>query len=168
MFYHKYTLGFGYTPPMLHVVVTGTFDGLHPGHRFVFRKAKALGHRLTVVVARDATVLRVKQRTPVHTQAVRRRAVAKVPEVNRAILGLPGPDKLAIIMRLRPDIIALGYDQRAFTKNLRAELRFRGLRVRVVRLPAFQPHRHKSGLIRARREREALHKAKGRGSLSKH
>lgn len=137
---------------MTHVVVTGTFDGLHPGHRFLFRKAKALGHRLTVVVARDITVQNIKGRKPDHTQAQRQRAVAASPNVDRAVLGLPGRDKLAIIVRLRPDIVALGYDQRAFTKNLRVELRARGLPIRVVRIPAFKPRLYKSGLIRARRD----------------
>jgi FAD synthetase len=140
---------------MTHVVVTGTFDGLHPGHRFLFRQARKLGDRLTVVVARDATVLQVKGRLPDHQQNIRRRHVAAHPVVDRAIIGLPGKDKLRIIQKLQPNIIALGYDQRAFTTGLRAELKTRGLHVRVVRLPAYHPRRYKSGLIRARQERLA-------------
>jgi FAD synthetase len=153
---------------MVHVLVTGTFDGLHPGHRFLFRRAKALGDRLTVVVARDKTVYKVKGRHADHNETTRRDQVAEVSHVNKAILGWPGKDKLAIVIRLRPDIIALGYDQRAFTQNLRRQLRVRGLPTKVVRLPAYQPRRYKSGLIRLRRERQALHAQKRHGSFSKH
>ena len=153
---------------MTHVVTTGTFDGLHPGHHFLLRHAKALGDRLTVIVARDATVRRVKNRHPDNNEIARRKHVAQSPYVDQAILGLTGKDKLAIIIRLKPNIIALGYDQRAFTQNLRRQLRARGLKVRVVRLPAYYPRRYKSGLIRLRRERRALRAHKRHGSLSKH
>lgn len=142
---------------MVHVVVTGTFDGLHPGHRFLFRTARALGDRLTVVVARDATVRRVKGHLPDHTQGRRRSAVAADPSVDRAVLGLPGRDKLAIIIRLQPAIVALGYDQRAFTQGLRAALRARGVQVRVCRLPAYHPRRYKSKIIRERLRRSKTH-----------
>ena len=45
---------------MKKVLVFGTFDLLHKGHKFVFRTAKQFG-QLYVVVARDTTVKKHKK-----------------------------------------------------------------------------------------------------------
>ena len=45
------------------VLVFGTFDGLHEGHQFFLKKARALGDRLVVVVARDVSVIALKGRS---------------------------------------------------------------------------------------------------------
>lgn len=132
---------------MVKVLVTGTFDILHPGHLSLFRQAKKLGDFLIVVVARDSTVLKIKGRRPHHSQQLRIRCLKKVKLVDRVVLGRPG-DKLKVIELQKPDVIGLGYDQRAFTRGLRQQLKKRGLRVRVVRLKAFRPHLFKSSLIK--------------------
>ena len=41
---------------MKKVLVFGTFDGLHEGHKDFLRQAKQYGDHLTVVVGRDSTV----------------------------------------------------------------------------------------------------------------
>ncbi|RJO58887.1 FAD synthase [Candidatus Parcubacteria bacterium] len=133
---------------MKKIVVTGTFDHLHPGHLFLFKKAKALGDYLTVVVARDKTVKKVKGKLPWQPERFRLKMVKRVKWVDRAVLGKLAKDKLKIIKELKPDILALGYDQRAFTQNLRRELKKRKLLTRVVRLPAFQPKKYKSRLLK--------------------
>ena len=44
-------------------MIFGTFDLLHPGHFFVLEEAAKRGD-VTVVVARDSTVKRIKNRPP--------------------------------------------------------------------------------------------------------
>ena len=132
---------------MKKVLVTGTFDILHPGHLSLFKQAKRLGDFLIVVVARNSTVFNVKGKKPRHNQKQRVRQLGKIRIINRIVLGQPG-DKLKVVERQKPDVIGLGYDQRIFTKNLRAELKKRGLRVRIVRLKPYQPDRYKSSLLR--------------------
>lgn len=133
---------------MTTVLVSGTFDGLHPGHEDLFRQARALGDRVVVVVARDETVGAVKGRPPKRKEAERLQTVQTQPFVDQAILGNPG-DKLAVVEEISPDVILLGYDQEAFTDGLEARLRARGIQSRIVRAQAFHPERYKSSLLDA-------------------
>lgn len=129
------------------VLVFGTFDRLHPGHRALFSQAKKLGDQLYVVVARDETVLTTKKHLPEQNEQQRLEHVRNAPDVFSARLGQEG-DKYAVIEEIQPDIIALGYDQTFFTDRLTSELSKRGLHPRVVRLKAHQPERYKSSLLR--------------------
>lgn len=115
-------------------MATGVFDLLHLGHLHFLMEAAKLGETLTVIVAHDETVRRLK-REPVVPALVRAELVAALKPVDRAVVGHPG-DMLAIIQELRPHIIALGHDQHLFEPAaLEAKLALRGLKVKVVRLP---------------------------------
>ncbi len=129
------------------VLVFGTFDDLHPGHLALFQQAKNLGEELYVVVARDETVINTKKRLPVQNEQLRLQNVQQAPGVFSARLGQAG-DKYAVIEEIRPDVIALGYDQSFFVDQLNSELSKRGLHPRIVRLKAFHPERYKSSLLR--------------------
>lgn len=133
---------------MKKILVTGTFDMLHPGHLSLFRQAKRQGDFLIVVVSRDSTVKKIKGRRPRHNQRQRVRRLKKIKLVDRVVVGRPG-DKLKIIEQQKPDVIGLGYDQRVFTKNLRSELKKRGLAPRIVRLKPFRSQIYKSSLLRS-------------------
>lgn len=132
---------------MRSVMVFGTFDLLHEGHRFLFREAKKHGDSLTVVVARDKNVLRVKGNEPAHKEQDRLRHVRAEPHVDRAVLGHID-DVYRILEETRPAVICLGYDQRAFTDTLEAELARRNITATVIRLPAYRPETYKSSLIK--------------------
>lgn len=140
---------------MIRVVATGTFDLIHPGHEFFLREAKKLGDHLTVIVSRDETVKRVKQRPPIHSEAERLDAIRKLGLADEVALGRLEEDKHATVLDLKPNVVALGYDQAAFTDHLERILKERGLtNVRVVRLPAFKPEEYKSTILRQRLERK--------------
>ena len=127
------------------VLCFGTFDILHPGHVFFLREAKKYGE-LSVVVALDETVMKVKGKAPRFSQEQRKANLEKLGIAGKVVLGNPG-DKLKVVEDIRPDIICLGYDQQAFTKNLQAELLKRNIHCRIIRLPAFEPHKYKSSLL---------------------
>ncbi len=95
------------------VLCCGTFDHLHPGHLSFLEQAAALGSELVVVVARDENVKRIKGEYPDHGEEERRVQVAALGIAARVVLGYPGGNFLKIVAELRPDIIALGYDQKA-------------------------------------------------------
>ncbi len=134
---------------MKKVLVTGTFDSLHPGHLDLFQQAKTKGGFLIVVIARDKTVRAVKGHRPRNNEQQRLTAVQNLPIVDKAVLGHHA-DKLKIIVEEQPDIICLGYDQQAFTEHLAAELKKRGLITPVIRLKAFQPGQYKSSILDGR------------------
>ncbi|MFZ3100384.1 MAG: adenylyltransferase/cytidyltransferase family protein, partial [Minisyncoccales bacterium] len=90
---------------MKKVLVFGTFDGLHPGHINFFQQAKKLGDELIVVVARDATVEKVKGRRPRKNENARLSDARNAGIAGEVLLGNLG-DTYAIIKQIKPDIIA--------------------------------------------------------------
>ena len=92
------------------VLAGGVFDIIHPGHLHTLRAAKALGNVLVVVIATDKTAQKMKSRTPLHNMEVRQDLVSSLSMVDFAILGHEG-DIFKTVALVKPDIIALGYDQ---------------------------------------------------------
>lgn len=125
----------------------GTFDYFHAGHEDYLRQAKALGETLIVVVARDETVKKVKGQAPAMNEKKRLRDVATCPYVDKAVLGYPG-DKYYVIKKFRPNILALGYDQFAFTYGLKTLFIKENIDTEIVRMEAFEPQMFKSSFIR--------------------
>lgn len=123
------------------VLVFGTFDLLHPGHRFLFAEASKRG-ALTIVVARDRNVQRIKGRFPVQDEDERMSRVrAAAPEAS-VVLG-DAHDFLVPVKAIDPDLILLGYDQRLPPGLTEADLPWE-----TERLPAFEPERYKSSILR--------------------
>ncbi len=119
------------------VMATGVFDLLHPGHLKFLSQAKALGTELVVVVARDSTAKRFKH-TPITSESSRVEMVGGLKPVDKAILGNEG-DIYEILEEIKPDVIALGFDQIHNEERILEECRKRGLAsTRVVRLPRFE------------------------------
>lgn len=128
---------------MKKIMVFGTFDLLHKGHLNMFEQAKKQGD-LIIVVARDDTVKKVKARKPKYSEKIRQKRLKKY---GKAILGYK-TDKYKIIEKYKPDIIGLGYDQDSFTKDLRKQLKKRKLKIKIIRLKSYKPHKYKSSLLK--------------------
>ncbi len=125
------------------VLVFGTFDLLHPGHKWFLRTGAKHGGRLVAVIARDANVIKLKGRAPVWSEEARLKAVGGLPCVDRAVLGYKDWRKrMAIIKDIKPDVIVLGYDQRA--KIPRGGYK-------IIRLKAHHPEKYKTTLLRKKR-----------------
>lgn len=106
------------------VLAAGCFDLLHYGHLRYLEEAKKLGGEgaeLVVVVARDSTIMRRKGRPPVMKEEDRRALVEALKPVDRAILGGVDFDTELVIREVKPDIIALGYDQNDLEEIVKAK-----------------------------------------------
>jgi len=121
---------------MVKVMATGTFDLLHMGHIYYLREAKKLGDMLIVVVATDSTVRKLKHE-PVNPEQIRLNLVKELRIVDDAYLGHED-DMYEIVEEIKPDIIALGFDQIHDENKIKSELKKRGLKVKVVRLSEFK------------------------------
>lgn len=141
---------------MYKVMCMGTFDLLHQGHISYFEQAKQHGNELVVVVARDSSVIAERGKKPMFPEEERRQAVAKVPIVNRAILGNEG-DKLKIVLQEKPDVICLGYDQTVDEKVLQKKLAEQGLNPKIVRAKAHQPEKYKSRILKLQAQPKTQH-----------
>lgn len=131
------------------IMVFGTFDGLHKGHIDFFKQAKNLTQNsfLIVSIARDKNVFKIKGEYPKLKEKVRMLLVNKTKLVDRVVLsGLK--NHIPHIVRIRPDIIALGYDQKAYVKNLKKDLKNKGILVKIIRLKPYQEHIYKNHLLK--------------------
>ena len=117
---------------MVKVMATGTFDLLHMGHIYFLKEAKKLGDTLVVVVATDKTVRRLKHE-PVNPQEIRLKLIKELKIVDEAFIGHED-DMYKIVKEIKPDIIALGYDQIHDEKTIEKELKKRNIKVKIVRL----------------------------------
>ncbi len=98
------------------ILAAGKFDILHLGHLAYLQQAKELAGEygeLVVVIALDSTILKERGAPPVFPQEQRRRLVEALDVVDQAVLGYETTDHTRIVRDLKPDIIALGYDQHA-------------------------------------------------------
>ena len=92
------------------VLAGGVFDIIHPGHIHTLNAAKALGDVLVVVVATDNTAVKMKKRRPIHTQAQRQELVNSLSMVDACLIGQE-ENMFKTVNNVKPQIIALGYDQ---------------------------------------------------------
>ncbi|MFA6304594.1 MAG: tRNA pseudouridine(55) synthase TruB [Patescibacteria group bacterium] len=102
---------------MTKVLITGTFDIIHPGHLNLIKQAKELGDFIVAIIARDQNVIKVKGRESYFNEADRVENLKKLGLVDKVILG-DVVDPYKMIIQEKPDIIALGYDQQAFVEGL--------------------------------------------------
>jgi FAD synthetase len=118
------------------VMAAGVFDLLHLGHVHYLTEAKKLGDELVVVVATDVMVARRKHQ-PIIPQEQRLALVAALKPVDVALLGSP-QDQYQTVAAVKPDVIALGYDDYHRADEIRAECAKRGLgAIEVARMPQF-------------------------------
>jgi FAD synthetase len=116
------------------VLVGGVFDLIHPGHIHTLKAAKEQGDILVVVVARTSTAMKIKKdRRIYHDENTRQELVSSLSFVDLAIIGKEGT-LYDTVEYVKPDIIALGYDQAHSEKDISANCKRRNLNVRVVRL----------------------------------
>jgi FAD synthetase len=123
------------------VLASGVFDLLHLGHVKFLEEAKKAGGKnaeLIVIIARDSTVQETKGRKPIMPESQRRALVESLKVVDEAVLGFENFDVDDVIDRIKPDVIALGYDQASMERRVREYVDKHGLNVKVVRVGKFE------------------------------
>ncbi len=136
------------------VMVFGTFDYLHAGHENLFTQAKGLGSYIVAVIALDKTVNNIKGNMPDHNEKLRAENLRATGWASKVVLG-DQKDKTKAIKQFKPDIIALGYDQFAFTYNLEKLIIDLKLDTTVTRLTPYRPDMYKSSIIKSQKMAEA-------------
>jgi cytidyltransferase-like protein len=139
------------------VLAGGVYDILHLGHLAVLAEAKTYGDLLVVVVATDVTVETLKGRRPVFPEEDRRALVESLKPVDAAILGYEdvGMGYEQVIDEVKPNIIALGYDQDSVARTVIELVEKKRRDIRIVRLSKFDKEKYlSSSAIRQRFFRE--------------
>lgn len=129
----------------------GTFDGIHEGHLAALREARTYAHELVVGVPRDVIVKTLKGRFPRQGELVRRAALRKTGIPTRVVLGDEKIGTYAIVKKLKPDLICLGYDQKELKKDLQWKMQ-EGIvsKIPLKTLKAHYPRTLHSSLLRKR------------------
>ncbi len=127
------------------VVASGRFDLIHKAHIRYLERAKAAGGpgaKLVVVVARDRLVKRETGADPTFDEKSRLYMIRTLKPVDRAVLGPSTYDLKSgirrIILKLKPDIIAIGYDQKwiySQAKEVMEEMKWH--KTKLVRIRRF-------------------------------
>ena len=120
------------------VLAGGVFDIIHPGHIHTLKAAKALGDILVVAIATDKTAQKMKKRIPLHNQELRRELVNCLSMVDVAIIGHEN-DIFETVKLVKPEIIALGYDQIHQEKFMSDGCKRINLNTKIVRLQSPVP-----------------------------
>ncbi|MCW4024200.1 MAG: FAD synthase [Candidatus Bathyarchaeota archaeon] len=122
------------------VLASGVFDLLHLGHVKYLEEAKAAGGKnakLTVIVARDSTVEKLKGRKPIMSEDERCALVKALRIVDEAVLGAEHFDMAEVIDLVKPDVIALGYDQEDILRQVQNYVTANKSGIKVVRVGKF-------------------------------
>lgn len=122
------------------VLAAGVFDLLHLGHVKFLEEAKKAGGEnaeLIVIVARDKTVQKRKNDRTIMSENQRAALVESLEVVDEAILGYEEFDIEKVIEKIKPDIIALGHDQKGIGKMVRQAIADLKLKIKIVKIGKF-------------------------------
>lgn len=122
------------------VLASGVFDLLHLGHVRFLQEAKKTGGdnaKLIVIIATDNTVEKTKGRKPIMSEDQRCALVESLKVVNKAVLGYEHMDIGEVLVKIKPDIIALGYDQEDMANEVKTFVATYKLPVEVVSIGKF-------------------------------
>jgi len=122
------------------VLTSGVFDLIHYGHIRLLEEAKKLGgegSRLVVIVARDETINKLKGKPPVIPEDQRRAVIEALKVVDEALLGYEDINMLKVINLIKPNIIAVGYDQQNIEDMTNEAIKTQKLPIKVIRLGRF-------------------------------
>ena len=128
------------------VLAGGVFDIIHHGHIHMLSAARSLGDMLVVVVASDNTARKSKRKAPLcHTEDIRRYLVSMIRTVDACVIGAE-KSIFDTVKEIRPDVIALGYDQAHRKEDIEDGCGKLGIDAEVVRLESPMPDVSSSNL----------------------
>lgn len=126
---------------MKKIVAFGSFDPLHEGHKKFLKEAKSLGY-LIVVVSHGDKIKLEKHHDPSQDNDERLENIKQLKIADEVILGEPS-DIYSLLDKIKPDIIALGYDQK-----IPEPLKNKVKKYKIISLRSFHPEKYKSSLIK--------------------
>jgi FAD synthetase len=100
---------------MKKVLAGGCFNKIHKGHVFFLKSAKKLGEYLVVVVSNNKLNKKKYGKKSVPAR-IRKRNIEKLKIADKVVVGHRS-NFVAVVKKEKPDIIALGYDQKLPVKK---------------------------------------------------
>ena len=132
---------------MRKVMVFGVFDGVHEGHRHFFREAKKIGDYLIAVVAADEVAKALKRKSPKKDISERIAEIEEEIEIDEVLVGDEEMGSWEIVKKVRPHVIAVGYDQKEMKKNLENSMDDFNWFIEIETISAHKPEKYHSSLL---------------------
>lgn len=126
---------------MVKVMVFGTFDGLHDGHRAMLEEARRLGDYLMAVVAQDHMVAHLKGHLPKKNLVERFEHLQKQDGVDKVVIGDAHVGTWNVIKRYKPNVIGIGHDQHMLKSDLENILPRIGVKAEIKQLKYFESNK---------------------------
>ncbi|HAT03991.1 MAG TPA: hypothetical protein DCS29_04450 [Candidatus Magasanikbacteria bacterium] len=137
---------------MKKVLIFGTFDIVHAGHIHMFKEAREYGDCLVVSVAKDVNAEKIKGKAPFYNEHERVDFLKNIKIIDEVLMG-DANDPYKNINTVKPDVIALGYDQKVYVDHLEDAITNMGLEIQIVRLAPYYEKRFKSKKLKKYIER---------------
>ena len=94
--------------------------------------------------------MKIKERLPFLNEKKRLALIKKYKIADKIVLsGIK--NHIPHITKEKPDIIALGYDQKAYVKNLKKDLKNKGTLAKIVRLRPYREKIYKNNLLKIKK-----------------
>ena len=142
---------------MKRVMIFGTFDIVHDGHRHLLHEAASMGEEVIIVVSRDEHVLELKGKLPLNVLEERMETISCESEVTEVI---PSDEELGtygVIEVYKPDIVLLGYDQDELRASLLTWMDEQELTgISVTHASAYEPEMFNTNILAEQMEEEGL------------
>ena len=129
-------------------MIFGVFDGLHKGHLHFINQASKLGSIITVVT-RNSIILKMKKHLPKFSLK-KRISDLSVARTVLAIKIIAGDTKIGswnVIKKNKPDIVALGYDQKDLKKSLKKFISENKLKIKIKIISPHKPKKFHSSIL---------------------
>jgi FAD synthetase len=128
------------------VLVFGTFDVIHPGHKFFLQQAAEYGDKLVAVIARDEFVKTTKNKTPVHNQEERIDHILKSGLVDDAYLSDSVTGSFSVISKVNPQVVCFGHDQTTLADYFNIWLNQNNQKIEIVIIEPYKREKYSSTL----------------------
>jgi FAD synthetase len=126
------------------VLVFGTFDVIHPGHKFFLEKSAEYGEKLVAVIARDSFVNKTKKKTPVHSQKERMDHIKNSGLVDDACLSDIVTGTFNVVAEIDPDIVCFGHDQVKLVESFQRWLNKQNKEIEIVMIESYKRDQYSS------------------------
>ncbi|MBI9098970.1 MAG: adenylyltransferase/cytidyltransferase family protein [Spirochaetaceae bacterium] len=128
------------------VLVFGTFDVIHPGHKFFLEQSAEYGDKLVAVIARDDFVSSIKKKTPVHSQEERIKHIISSGLVDDACLSDKITGTFNVVMKINPQVVCFGHDQIKLAESFKKWMDIHDKKIEIVTVDPYKREKYSSTL----------------------
>lgn len=130
-----------------YVLTFGTFDIIHPGHKYFLKKAKRFWDRLVTIVATWKNVVKFKKHAAQNNLDHRMQDVKNL-WLSDIVSPWNEDNPLIWIKLYLPKVICLWYDQDSFTQILEDYIKKENLDIHIRRIKPYKEDVYKSSIIK--------------------